>query len=118
MTGAIEGMAIAAVLNGLTAQTSIKTIVRIQGTGCELFLLYTRATPDQLRIAMSRTLTVIRSARATEITQGIQHEVRASSSSPVEELTKLADMLEKGLLTREEFDLMKAKLIDRPTSDP
>jgi hypothetical protein len=31
--------------------------------------------------------------------------------SPVEELTKLADMLEKGLLTREEFDLMKAKIL-------
>jgi hypothetical protein len=118
VTGAIEGMAIAAVLNGLTARTSIKTIVRIQGTRCELFLLHTRATPDQLRIEMSRTLGVIRSARATEVAGGIQHEVRAVSSSPVEELTKLAEMLEKGLLTREEFDLMKAKLISRPTSDP
>jgi putative oligomerization/nucleic acid binding protein len=36
-------------------------------------------------------------------------------ASPVEELAKLADMLEKGLLTREEFDLMKAKLIDLQT---
>jgi hypothetical protein len=109
VTGAIEGMAIAAVLNGLTARTSIKTIVRIQGTGCELFLLHTRATPDQLRIEMSRTLSVIRSARATEVAEGIQPGVRAVSSSPVEELTKLAGMLEKGLLTREEFDLMKAQ---------
>jgi len=56
VTGAIEGMAIATVLNGLTARTSIKTIMRIQGTGCGLFLLHTRATPDQLRIEMSRTL--------------------------------------------------------------
>jgi hypothetical protein len=29
----------------------------------------------------------------------------------VEELARLADMLEKGLLTREEFDLMKAKFL-------
>jgi Short C-terminal domain len=35
----------------------------------------------------------------------------AKAASPVEELTKLADMLEKGLLTRDEFDLMKARLI-------
>ena len=35
--------------------------------------------------------------------------------SPVQELTKLADMLEKGLLTREEFDLMKAKVLGTPT---
>ena len=32
-----------------------------------------------------------------------------------EELAKLADMLAKGLLTREEFDLMKAKIIGLPT---
>jgi hypothetical protein len=37
------------------------------------------------------------------------------SPSPVEELTKLADMLENGLLTREEFDLMKAKLLGSRT---
>jgi hypothetical protein len=37
------------------------------------------------------------------------------SPSPVEELAKLADMLERCLLTREEFDLMKAKIIGLPT---
>ena len=37
------------------------------------------------------------------------------SPSPVEELAKVADMLEKGLPTREEFDLMKAKLLGPPT---
>jgi len=115
VTGAMEGMAIAAVLNRLTARTSIKTVVRIQGTGCELFLLYTKATPDQLRIEMSRTLGTIRSARAAEVAGGAQQEARAASPSPVEELTKLADLLEKGLLTREEFDQMKAKLLGRPT---
>jgi hypothetical protein len=118
VTGAIEGMAIAAILNGLTTRTSIRTVVRIQGTGCELFLLYTGATPDQLRIGMSRTLSIIRSALATEVAERTQQGVRAVPSSPVEELAKLADMLEKGLLTREEFDLLKAKLIGRPTSDP
>jgi hypothetical protein len=38
-----------------------------------------------------------------------------AAPSPVQELTRLADMLEKGLLTREEFDLMKAKLLGTPT---
>ena len=31
LTGAVEGMAIASVLNGLTSRTSIKTILRVQG---------------------------------------------------------------------------------------
>ncbi|HEY1004031.1 MAG TPA: SHOCT domain-containing protein [Streptosporangiaceae bacterium] len=39
------------------------------------------------------------------------------SRSPVEELAKLADMLEKGLLTREEFDLMKGELLSPRSSD-
>ena len=41
----------------------------------------------------------------------LQDPAPAKAASPVEELTKLADMLEKGLLTRDEFDLMKARLI-------
>jgi hypothetical protein len=114
VTGAIEGMAIAAVLNGLTTRTSIKTVVRVQGTGCELFLLHTKLTPEQLRIAMSRPLGAIRSDRAAEAAGGAQHGAHAMSPSPVEELSKLAEMLEKGLLTREEFDLMKANLLGRP----
>lgn len=113
---AIEGMAIAAVLNALTTRTSIKTVVRIQSTSCELFLLHTKATPDRLRIEMSRALGTIRSARAAETSGEIHQEARAEAPSPVEELTKLADLLEKGLLTREEFDQMKARLLGRPAS--
>ena len=111
LSGAVEGMAIAAVLNAMTTRTSIKTVVRIQGTGCELFLLHTRLTPEQLRIEMSRTLAVIRAARADQAAARSSSEARPGSPSPVEELAKLADMLEKGLLTREEFDLMKAKIL-------
>ena len=114
-TGAIEGMAIASVLNGLTSRTSVKTIVPIQGTGCELFLLHTRVPPEQLRIELSRPLGAIRVAQAADAVAGTQPRAPAESVSPVEELTKLAGMLEKGLLTREEFDLMKAKLLGLPT---
>lgn len=46
--GALEGVAIASVLNALTTRTSITTIVRVQGVRCELFLLHTRSTPEQL----------------------------------------------------------------------
>jgi Short C-terminal domain len=114
VSGAVEGMAIVAVLNTLTTRTSIKRIMRIQGTNRELFLLHTRLTPEQLRIAMSRPL-AIRSARATQATGRTQHDAPVATPPPVQELTKLADMLEKGLLTREEFNLMKAKILGPPT---
>jgi len=110
-SGAIEGMAIASILNGLTSRTSIKTILRVQGTGLELFLLHPGMTPEKLRIELSRPLVAIRSARASSAPRSIQEKEAARSASPIDELTKLADMLEKGLLTRDEFDLMKAKLI-------
>jgi Short C-terminal domain len=115
LQGAAEGMAIAAVLNALTTRTSIKTIVRVQGTSCELFLLDTRATPEQLRIGLSRPLGAIRAARAAVAAAMNQHPVTPAPVSPVEELTKLAGMLESGLLTREEFELMKAKILGRQT---
>jgi hypothetical protein len=109
--GAVEGMAIAAVLNALTTRTSIKTVVRVQGTGCELFLLHTKATPEQIRIDLSRPLGAIRSARATGAPDIRRLQPPALPASPVEELTKLAAMLDSGLLTRQEFDHLKAKLL-------
>ena len=106
--GAAEGMAIATVLNGLTTRTSIKTVVRVQGAGCELFLLYTKATPEQLRIQLSRPLGAIRAARSAAAHENLG-SVR--STSLVDELAKLASMLESGLLTRDEFDRLKARLL-------
>jgi hypothetical protein len=116
VNGALEAMALATVLNTLTMRTSIKTVLRVQGIRCELFLLHTTLTPEQLRMAMSRALGAIRSARAAAVAGGIQHGARVLSPSPADELSKLADMLEKGLLTRYEFNLMKARLIGRPSN--
>jgi hypothetical protein len=108
---ALEGMAIASVLNTLTTRTSITTIVRIQGTSCELFLLHTRSTPEQLRIQMSRALGAIRAIRAAAAHSTQADNRPPSPASPVQELTKLANMLQAGLLTREEFEQLKAKLL-------
>jgi hypothetical protein len=113
LQGAAEGMAIAAVLNALTTRTSIKTIMRIQATHCELFLLHTQTTPEQLRIGLSHPLGAIRAARAAASAGKNQQPMTATPPSPVEELTKLAGMLESGLLTREEFELMKSRILGR-----
>ena len=103
--GALEGMAVASVLNALTTKTTITTIVRVQATNCELFLLWTKTTPEQLRMELSRPLGAIRAARASA------EQMPAGPASPVAELSKLADMLQAGLLTREEFDQLKAKIL-------
>jgi hypothetical protein len=84
--------------------------VRIRATDCELFLLHTRATPEQLRINMSRPLAAIRAARTPSLPVEHKNREPAKPPSPVEQLTKLASMLESGLLTREEFNRLKARL--------
>jgi len=39
------------------------------------------------------------------------HREPATPASPVEDLTKLASLLQSGQLTREEFDRLKARLL-------
>lgn len=104
--GALEGMAVAAVLNALTTRTTITTVIRVQTASCELFLMHNQLTPQQVRIALSRPLGSIRAAQPSS-----SAAVSPSSASPVEELSKLASMLDTGLLTREEFDRLKARLL-------
>jgi hypothetical protein len=102
--GAFEGMAVAAVLNAMTTRTAVTTIVRVQARTCELFLLETRATPAQLRMQISRGLGAFRAARTTP--------AGAAESSPVMQLAKLAELLQSGLITREDFDQFKARLLE------
>ena len=109
--GALEGMAVAAVLNALTTRTSITTIVRVQGTDCEMFFLHTKSTPEQLRMEMSAALGAIRAAHTVATGEPAPSPPPAAPASPVEELAKLADMLAAGLITRAEFDQLKARIL-------
>jgi hypothetical protein len=76
----------------------------VQGSDCELFLLSTKAEPKALRIQLSSSLGAIRIARSA------RSDIRPRAPL-VEELSKLAAMLDSGLLTRNEFDQLKKKLI-------
>ena len=102
---ALEGLTTAAVLRSLTARTEIKTVIRVQAATAELFLLYTGATPQDLRIYLSRPLAELRAARAGPAAGP------ARAGDQVENLARLAAMLEAGLLTRAEFDTLKANLL-------
>ena len=104
--GAAEGMAIAAVLNTLTTRTSITTILRIQGTGCELFLLHTKATPAQLRIDLSRPLAAIRSTQAPAASATTE-----TGSDPATRLRK-QELQDAGLLTRDEYEMKRTEIIN------
>ena len=107
--------------------TRIKTVVRFHTTMCELFVVVSHTEPDVLRMQLSPALWAIREAREAagqpepddvppaEAPEA--SEAEATSDTPasiVDQLAKLASLLESGLLTREEFDRLKAGLLERP----
>jgi hypothetical protein len=110
LTGAAEGMAIAGVLNALTTRTTITTVLRVQARAAEMFLLDNAIAPDQLRIELSPALGILREAGSAR--PGATPGSRAPDAPSVAtELVKLASLLESGLLSREEFDALKTRLI-------
>jgi hypothetical protein len=107
---AAEGMTIAAVLNALTTRTRIKTVLRIQAGASEVFFLNTETEPEQLRIQLSRALGAIREIHSAN-TSSSPARTPSGVVSLVDELSRLSSLLENGLLTREEFDTLKAQLM-------
>jgi putative oligomerization/nucleic acid binding protein len=90
--------------------TRIKTFVRIQIADGELFFLHTTLLPEDLRIHLSRGIGAVRKAQAAA--NGSENKERQPGSvSLVDELSRLAGLLDSGLLTRDEFDQLKARLL-------
>jgi hypothetical protein len=90
--------------------TRIKTVVRVQTADSELFFLHTQLLPEDLRVHLSRGLVAVREAQGSVAGAGDRQE-DSQSGSLVDELSRLAGLLDSGLLTREEFDQLKARLI-------
>ena len=110
------GFLLGAVVFGLVgallgaASTKIETIVRIRGADADYYFLHTAKRPDALRIELSEPLRAISSARAAPA--GDSHETAELASGSIsDELSKLASLLERGLITRDEFEHLKANLI-------
>lgn len=109
--GAVAGIATAAVLNSMTTKFAVETLVQIQAGHREVFLLHTVLDPDKLRIELSSSFAAIRHERTSQSVMLGYREAGQQSSSKIDALDKLASLLERGLLTRDEFDNLKAKLI-------
>jgi Short C-terminal domain len=87
--------------------TRTETIVRIRGRDAEFYFLNNEIGPDALRIGLSEPLRAIRNARAAQADEPAE----LASGSIADQLSKLASLLQQGLITRDEFERLKAKLI-------
>jgi hypothetical protein len=92
------------------ASTKIETIVRIRSEDAEFYFLHTEKGPDALRIELSEPLRAIGNARAGQVGDSDQ-PAELSSGSISDQLSKLASLLQQDLITRDEFEHLKAKLI-------
>ena len=103
--GFVIGAASASILNKVTTRTNIQTILRITTSLGELNLFTDEATPDQLDLAFADVRTAIRNR--------IQNPVVSSNGlSKVEQLEKLVKLRDQGILTIEEFETEKAKILN------
>jgi Short C-terminal domain len=82
--------------------TKVQTVLKLRTPGGELFFLNNKVLPDALRIALSQPFSTIRDLRGGQAAQ---------AKGMVAELKEIADLLDKGLITRDEFERLKAKLL-------
>jgi len=109
------GLLLGAVALGLVGaligtSTRTETTVRVRSARAEYFFLHGQRSPDALRMDLSGPLRVIDAAR-TSPSAGSDEPAETTSGSMPDQLSKLASLLEQGLITRDEFDRLKAKVI-------
>lgn len=106
VAGAAAGMLAASALNALTTSTGIDTVIHLEAPTAELFLHYDKQTPEVLRRRLSPVFTRLRQGEPRESSQNA-----GPDDHVVDRLQKLADLLDRGLLTRDEFAQLKADLL-------
>jgi hypothetical protein len=108
LQGAAEGMLVASALNLLTTRTSIDTILCLQTKTAELFLLNHDETPNALRMRLSPVLTILRQREQARAEPSSRPD---ASGSVVDQLAKLSDLLDRGLIDEDEFRKLKGHIL-------
>jgi hypothetical protein len=95
------GAAAASVLNSLTTRHRIETLIGLQASERELVFLCTSVEPSALGLRLARVRGLLRSSASPA--QG--------DADLVAELGRLAELVERGFLERDEFDVLKRRMI-------
>ena len=110
LLGLFLGTVVFGLLGGVIGSgwTRIETIVRIRGRDAEAYFLNNAERPDALRIELSEPLMAIGKAGVAD--PAPSWPTLRPGPSP-DQLVKLAALLREGLLTRDEYEHLKARLI-------
>ena len=101
LSGAVEGMAIASVLNALTTSTDTRTVLILAGPGWEAFLLHKLMTPEELRLHLSPVYVRLNSLA----------EQAPAPNATLDQLERLVGLYQSGVLTEDEFAAAKRSLL-------
>jgi hypothetical protein len=104
--GALIGGTLGALIGAGFTRT--ETTIRVDTGDAEYFFMHHARLPHTLRADLSAQLMAIRAARAG---QPPPDQAEQGAASAADQLSRLASLLEDGLITREEFDTLKAPLI-------
>ena len=102
LEGIAVGMLAAAALNALTTRTGIETIIHLETSTAELYLYHGLVTPDVLRRHLAPAFLRLRQQAAADV---------GSGDHVIDRLSRLGDLLERGLIDQDEFAKLKAELI-------
>ena len=110
--GAVEGMIVASVLNGLTRKSEVQSVIRWEARNLEVFLFTSVATPAELRVKLSPVLARI--AREPNASGPVSTEPTPTVDAPEDRLSKierLGALFKDGLLSEEEFSVLKREVL-------
>lgn len=111
--GALIAGAVGCLIGWAWSLSHVESNIRLLGRDAEYYFVDTMKSPEVMRRELSKALTAMTRARAAQRNE--PDEATALASEPVPDLlSRLASLLQQGLLTRDEFDLLKARLIDQP----
>jgi hypothetical protein len=115
VVGLFLGAVVLGLVGGLIAAATSRneTIVRVRGRDAEFQFLIPIKRPHDIRRALSEPLMAIRKADAAQADRP-NEPAQPRSDSPADQLAKLASLLQQDLITRDEFEHLKAKVIAQP----
>jgi hypothetical protein len=93
--------------------TKVETTIRLRGRDAEYYFVNTENRPEVLRVQLSEPLIAIDRAHALEA-DGQDKPTELAPESVPDQLGRLGSLLQQGLITRDEFELLKARLIAEP----
>lgn len=105
LEGFIKGAAAAALINAATTRKTTNTFMRIMTATGEIYIHTSEIEPDALKIKFSPVFVYLKNKS--------NQQFKIAGSSIAEEIERLQKLFKDGILTQEEFDTAKKKVISR-----